>query len=590
MCTYNTCLSDGQQDAQEAYHAIVHSLSSEEAKRRKNSVLETFGVVRATFKDLSRDKKKKVADYAALARSGTFIDHLFSGTTMNQITCLTCGSVTKTLDCFVDLSVPLPKKKEKSWGKQKASNDTGMSKHQKKKQQKDNRKGKKGKERRSSTSMTQPIETTEMQSIGDVLSHSPALVPLHGIENGVEAKVETLSEDGGSMVTVPKSPSASEAIEIDDILVDCENENNKRNGVVDLNSVVLAVDDEVEANGGVNNQVSNWLEHLVEDPSDDHDFDMNDRDDLVIEGKMVEFSGDTPDLCDKMDKLEIDSSITKKLNGGTCYGVTPETGSNDGDMFSGLFEQPSEDHDSHSSDVHHTMEDLNLDTSECVGDTLEACIAEFCSEELLDGDNQFSCMNCARKTTEWNSLNVSCAKSNSSSFSGEEDNASKSSEEGEEIKPVLRDAKCRYFLNSLPPILVIHMKRFSANNRGLLQKDRRHMNYPLDLELDKFVLNGGSGNRYKLFGVVDHSGSLHRGHYIAYVRKRDTALDFNFKNETIPLSAQIKLLGQMNSERTKEKLDKWYCCNDERVSEVPVKRVLNADAYLLFYERVLPYS
>ena len=580
MSSYNTGLSDGQQDAQEAYHAIVHSLSSDEAKRRKQAVFEKLDVVRATFKDLPRTQKQKISGYANLARSETFIDHLFGGTTINQITCLTCSSITKTLDCFVDLSVPLPKKKDRVRAKQKSSAEAGLSKHQKKKQQKDNRKGKKGKERRNSSSVSQLNDSSNVRSNGDLVSPptlppSPTLAPSVYLQNGT--KEEYVSDEACGL----RSPSVCNAVEMDEIQVDVENINSS--GALDLNSVILSIETDENAE-----HVYNWLEHS-QNSVEDTQSDICNHDDLIVNGTSIQCkeedcSGD--EICDKMDNLVIDSPGNTKLNGGTCYGLTADTESKDDDMFSGLFEQPADDNESNSSDLNRTAEDL--DTSECLGeDTLEACIAEFCREEILDGDNQFSCANCARPTGAKNTMNVSYAKSSESSLSDED--ASEDSDTDEKIKPVLRDAKCRYFLNTLPSILVMHLKRFTANNRGLLQKERRHIEFPLDLELDKFVLNG-SGNKYKLFGVVDHSGSLHRGHYIAYVRKRDTALDVKFKNQTIPLSAHIKLLGQMNSERTKDNLDKWYCCNDERVSEVPLKKVLNADAYLLFYERVLPYS
>lgn len=535
MCSYNGCLSDGQQDAQECFHAIVHSISTDEAKRRKNAVLHSFGVIKSTFKDLPKEKKKKINDFANLARSGTFIDCLFGGTTLNQITCLTCNSVTKTLDQFVDLSVPLPKKEEfKVRLKQRSSGEDGMSKHQKKKQQKENRKkGKKGRERKNSNqpnSEQNGDNKDQKQNENENDNLNVTVEECDMVENNVETcetveTVETVELETCEVVTV------------DDVMVeDLANS--------ELEDVILEIDDQ-----------------------------------------------DT-ELCDKLDNLNLNGSIGKLKGGFNLH--EEDEGGEDGGMFSGMFNDDEEDGEDElvrsSENLDLLMDDLNISEETFEKDTLEACLAQFCREELLTDDNQFSCINCARERTETSSLNISCAQSTDSSLSDNEGSDSGSDDEKDKISPVLRDARCRYYLNTLPPVLVVHLKRFSQNYRGFPQKDKRSINYPVHLDLDPFTI-GGSGNRYKLFGVVDHSGSLNRGHYTAYVRKRDTSLDKEFTNQTIPLNSQIKLLGQINSERAGDSgIDKWYFCNDERISDTSVKRVLDADAYLLFYERCQPYS
>lgn len=56
---------------------------------------------------------------------------------------------------------------------------------------------------------------------------------------------------------------------------------------------------------------------------------------------------------------------------------------------------------------------------------------------------------------------------------------------------------------------------------------------------------------YRLFSVVEHLGSASSGHYVCYVRKQQ----------------------------------KWWLCDDSYVKEETLKRVKNANAYLLFYEK-----
>ena len=573
MCSYNGCLSDGQQDAQEAFHAIVHSMSSEESKRRKNAVLQTFGIIRATYKDLPKEKRKKITEFANLARSGSFIDSLFGGTTINQITCLTCSRVTKTLDHFVDLSVPLPKKGEnKSRSKQKSSGDDGLSKHQKKKQQKENRKkGKKGRDRKDSSCPAQPDSPLDLSN-GNADPMSPN---------------SSMSCPPSPQINPIQSPEPTELsnnvnVASEKPLQGADNFPSPKVWSEDICTVMNGVESDTDCTTAT-----------VESET------------IAVEEVQIEFDDDdVADIClelplengaDKVESGVRDTEVNGKLIGGYSASCGSED-ENDGMLFSLFNEDNEESSNGTKSSVENLAnqmgdldignDTLDIDEADFGTDTLDACLAQFCREELLTGDNQFSCANCARQCIDNNSLNISCARSTDSSMSDDENSDDSDSEE--KIKPVLRDAKCRYFLNTLPPILVIHLKRFTQDHKGFLIKDRRHINYPLVLDLDKFIISG-SGNKYKLFGVVDHSGTLHRGHYTAYVRKRDTRMDESFKEKSVPLPELINLLGTLNAEKEND-YDKWYFCNDERISETTVKRVLNADAYLLFYERCLPYS
>ena len=62
--------------------------------------------------------------------------------------------------------------------------------------------------------------------------------------------------------------------------------------------------------------------------------------------------------------------------------------------------------------------------------------------------------------------------------------------------------------------------------------------------------------QYTLYGIVEHSGSLHGGHYVAYVKAR-----------------------------TVDNKCKWYHVSDSRVSEIQEEAVLRKQAYIIFYHR-----
>ena len=72
--------------------------------------------------------------------------------------------------------------------------------------------------------------------------------------------------------------------------------------------------------------------------------------------------------------------------------------------------------------------------------------------------------------------------------------------------------------HKLPNVLVMQLKRFSYGN--MFAKITKPIQFGPEL-----VLTSGTGVKvkYELYGVVVHHGhSTHSGHYIAYVKVRDT--------------------------------------------------------------------
>ena len=121
----------------------------------------------------------------------------------------------------------------------------------------------------------------------------------------------------------------------------------------------------------------------------------------------------------------------------------------------------------------------------------------------------------------------------------------------------------------LPPILIIHLKRFRFNGKNLT-KINKLVTFPLD---DLHIANAASvaqesmseterqlvHSHYRLFAVLDHFGTLTSGHYVSYA----TA---------------------MNPEATGVHGDTaWYEFNDSTCREVPTGKVVTKAAYVLFY-------
>eukprot|EP00923_Selenidium_pygospionis_P033014 GHVN01058036.1.p1 GENE.GHVN01058036.1~~GHVN01058036.1.p1 ORF type:complete len:921 (-),score=156.41 GHVN01058036.1:341-3103(-) len=124
----------------------------------------------------------------------------------------------------------------------------------------------------------------------------------------------------------------------------------------------------------------------------------------------------------------------------------------------------------------------------------------------------------------------------------------------------------------LPPVLIVHMKRFIQVGSYTREKIQELVRFPHTdddtLDMSKFTLNGAQAQnkeklKYKLFGVVNHSGqSLSYGHYTSNVK---------CPTKTKQQGARVNW--------------KWYDVNDVSVRPVEEDSIETFEAYALFYLR-----
>nr|CAD1839110.1 unnamed protein product [Ananas comosus var. bracteatus] len=136
-----------------------------------------------------------------------------------------------------------------------------------------------------------------------------------------------------------------------------------------------------------------------------------------------------------------------------------------------------------------------------------------------------------------------------------------------EGRRVMRDAMKRFLIYKAPPILTIHLKRFSQDARGRLTKLRGHVNFQEMLDIRQFMdprCREKEKSIYRLVGAVEHSGSMGGGHYVAYVRGD-------------------KIQGKSHRAVGSPS---WFYASDAHVREVSFSEVLKSEAYILFYERL----
>ncbi|XP_052664460.1 ubiquitin carboxyl-terminal hydrolase 8 isoform X1 [Harpia harpyja] len=148
-------------------------------------------------------------------------------------------------------------------------------------------------------------------------------------------------------------------------------------------------------------------------------------------------------------------------------------------------------------------------TSKC---TLQECLRLFSKEEKLTDNNRFYCSHCKTR----------------------------------------RDSLKKIEIWKLPPVLLVHLKRFSYDGRWK-QKLQTSVDFPLEtLDLSQYVI-GPKNNlkRYNLFSVSNHYGGLDGGHYTAYCKNASK--------------------------------QRWFKFDDHEVSEISASAVKSSAAYILFY-------
>jgi len=264
--------------------------------------------------------------------------------------------------------------------------------------------------------------------------------------------------------------------------------------------------------------------------------------------------------------------------------------------------------------------------------SLYSCLNSFTQSELLSGSNKWACERCTQ-----------IAASNPDNSDAQES----TKVEGEK-KPatVYSSASKQMLVFSPPAVLTLQLKRFQQTMSGC-KKVNKHVTFPVTLDLAAFCsstcvalphMSLDPSVLYSLYGVVEHSGSLRGGHYVAYVKTRSSgspyqveyfiwigyiALAFfpqdlsTFFNPPLARASDVPsfleevdrklrrnkaVIKDKEEEEVEDTVNnnklmvekelndgnkgRWFHVSDSAVQEVQEDKVLKAQAYLLFYERI----
>ncbi|KAA8895895.1 hypothetical protein FN846DRAFT_817716 [Sphaerosporella brunnea] len=160
------------------------------------------------------------------------------------------------------------------------------------------------------------------------------------------------------------------------------------------------------------------------------------------------------------------------------------------------------------------------------------------------------------------------------------------------------------FIETLPPVLILHLKRFQYDNTGGTQKIWKKIAYPLELVIPREAMSKVVYHpvppKYRLIGVVYHHGSSAQGgHYTVDVLRQDAKSWIRLDDTSIQMVASrdvavdVKDIGKYNADG--DDCDGWVG-NWEQVNgsgssgqNKGERRYVGKDsrtAYILFYQRI----
>uniref|UniRef100_A0A3Q4BQU8 Ubiquitin carboxyl-terminal hydrolase n=1 Tax=Mola mola TaxID=94237 RepID=A0A3Q4BQU8_MOLML len=501
-----------QQDSQELLHYLMDSIRVEETKRVKAGILKAFN--NPTEKTADEETKRQVKAYGREGVKMNFVDRIFVGELTNTIMCEECEHISTVKEAFIDISLPIIEERIS-----KPSNPGRLGKVSR---EQDSNKS----DSTARVSFLQKQQSRRSSSSVD--------------ERGAGCSVERSEEEGvatGSARCVPVGKMAAAGS-----LSDCS---ERDSGAQDSSN---DADSEASESELAPRPFSSSRSHTSTPSST-----------FTLTPSPTPVSASSP------------SSLSSTRQGGAVEQlVTPMSkvnlGFTPGDCSPSTHCAADEQGETQSRDnLHHQhhqgafqalSHSYTPSSKEC---SVQSCLHQFTSVELLMGNNKLLCESCTERRHK--QLRKSIDK---------------------KVEKIYTSARKQMLISSLPPVITLHLKRFHQAGMNL-RKVNRHVDFPLILDLAPFCsascknLATGELVLYSLYGIVEHSGSMRGGHYTAYVKVRppQRRTEQHHKNLSGARDAGSSPQGQ------------WVYVSDTTVQTVPESRVLNSQAYLLFYEELL---
>lgn len=524
-----------QQDSQELLHYLLDAVRTEETKRIQAGILKAFN--NPTTKTADDETRKKVKAYGREGVKMNFIDRIFIGELTSTVMCEECSNISTVKDPFIDISLPIIEERVSKpvllgriskYGSLQET-DTGQY------------------------SGTVTVENTHQpRAIRKHSSSKDMNQLIHGrkcTRKSGEDKAAVIYQKNESLEVNRDSSLFASVMNTELTLTESPTDGSEKEDSLSESSV--DADSEASESESAPKQTlllrsrSGYYTH-----TNGHPHYPSKREPLTREGD----HGDEG-VAEAISELHLSSTIIRardfdrenqplSVSNNLCF-------SEDKHMVS---QSP--------QNAFQTLSQSYITTSkEC---SVQSCLYQFTSMELLMGNNKLLCENCTEKKQKYQKETTSAEK---------------------KAEGVYTNARKQLLISAVPAILILHLKRF--HQAGLsLRKVNRHVDFPLMLDLAPFCsatcknVSVGGKVLYGLYGVVEHSGSMRGGHYTAYVKVRTPSRKLL---EHITGKKNVPGLKEADSESASQ----WVHVSDTYVQVVPESRALSAQAYLLFYERIL---
>ncbi|XP_072254148.1 ubiquitin carboxyl-terminal hydrolase 16 isoform X2 [Pyxicephalus adspersus] len=577
-----------QQDSQELLRYLLDGMRGEEIQRVSSAISKTLQAASEKIED--EEVKKIVKDCEKRRAIPNFVDRLFGGELTSTIMCETCHTVSLVHEPFLDLSLPvlddLPAKKNAAKSakvvheknEEESDNDSyvkdrndlpsGPSKHLQKKAKKQAKKQAKNQRRQQKLQDKTLLLNDSNVSQNDDEDNIPDNNNV--IDNNCEQQEETsadeLTSSKTSDVDVDKKEEDPGHLEITE---PCQTsiENNAEASAKELESQQnsVAKDQENDPNqrslhksepspqneGPLSNQVNEVLKNgdVIQGNTENDEMQEETSQSPQVEDDLV-----NSQLTENLNRLNL-CSDQERLN------RTSDLEPNDIEIeiidevpTTQVYEVVNEDPKTAFCTLADRKE-LQLDEWSVL-----SCLYQFTRKEDLVGSNQLLCNTCTQRQAKTLKHN------------------------NKDKKFVYSNAKKQMLVSAPPPILTLHLKRFQQNGFNL-HKINKHIKFPEVIDLAPFstakcknISEVEDRLLYSLYGVIEHSGTMRSGHYTAYVKSRTPN----------PHLCDLVLRGVLPEEPSTESTKgHWFHISDSQVQAVPLNKVLNSQAYLLFYERIL---
>lgn len=530
-----------QQDSQELLRYLLDGMRAEEHQRVSKGILKAFG---NSTEKLDEELKNKVKDYEKKKTIPSFVDRIFGGELTSTIMCDECRTVSLVHESFLDLSLPVL---DDQSGK-KSINDKNVKK-----------------------TMEEEDKDSEEET-DDSYMKTRSDIPL-GTSKHIQKKAKKQAKKQAKNQR-RQQKIQEKILHLNDICSTDRTEDNEHEAET---SLLAEVEVAIESN------------HVSQEAVTPTEFCVSQKE-LNGQEKTVESTTDSQKCPEALDVTSVstESDLRILTSATECTGNSngaflEESTNGELDITSGLKSlnlnaaiHPDEINieilnESHSVTKVYEFTNEDPETAFCTLAKREAfsteecsiqhCLYQFTRNEKLQDANKLLCEVCTKRQCDGPMANI----------------------KGER-RHVYTNAKKQMLVSLAPPVLTLHLKRFQQAGFNL-RKVHKHIKFPEILDLAPFctlkcknVAEESTRVLYSLYGVVEHSGTMRSGHYTAYAKARTASSHLS----NLVLHGDIPQDCEMESTK-----GQWFHISDTHVQAVPVTKVLNSQAYLLFYERIL---